>query len=176
MRTRRFSLWLVPFTLVVMAPAFGADPCAEYKWDIARERALHTGAAAEWVASGASVEQAALIKAERLYAVRLQPQEAVKLAAAPSKKMLADGASGGLLKLRVAEAGRYRIAVDTGLWLDLVRDGKLVDSNDFQGITECKTPRKIVLYDLPAGTEVVVQASASSTPDVRLSVTRVPTP
>jgi hypothetical protein len=171
MLARRSLFWLPSLMVASLGPVFAAEPCAEYKWDVSNERALYAGAS-ESVTSGASVEKAPSILPGRLYAVALQPQEALRFPAAPSKKMLADGASAGLLKLRIAEAGRYRISVDTGLWLDVVRDGKLVESHDFQGITECKAPRKIVLYDLPAGIDVYLQASASSASSVRLSVTR----
>lgn len=161
------------FISAAASPALAAgDPCAAFKWDASREVAIHR-TTAEALSAGRTASDAPTIQAERLYALALQPQESVTFVATPSKKQLADGASAGLLKLRVSEAGRYRIALDSGFWLDVVRDGKSLDSLDFNGSAECASPRKIVVYELPAGVDLFVQASAASSPSAKLSVTRV---
>jgi hypothetical protein len=123
--------------------------------------------------AGHGVDDAGALQPEVLYAVSLQPQEGVKFKVAPSKKMLDDGAHGGLLKLRVTEAGTYRVAIDSGFWLDVIVGDKPLPSLDFNGSAECAGPRKIVVYELPAGTDLTLQLSAASVSLARLSVTRV---
>lgn len=155
--------------------ALAADPCQAFKWDVAREVQLFatTGTA---LAVAASPADAPSIATGQLYALTLLPQESVRYDAPPTKRMLDDGAFGGVLKLRVPTAGAYRVAIDSGFWLDVVRDGKPLDSVDFNGSSECAGPRKIVVYDLPAGTELTLQLAAASGASARLSVTPVAAP
>ena len=93
--------------------------------------------------------------------------------APPSKKMLSDGAYAGVLRLKVAAAGAYRVAIDAGFWLDVVHDGKPLASVDFNGSANCDGPHKIVVYELPANAELYLQLSAVTGPQARLSVTQV---
>ncbi|MET0290931.1 MAG: hypothetical protein ABW136_01115 [Steroidobacteraceae bacterium] len=163
--------------VTVMLGAMGcahaaADPCTTFKWDASREVALHRTTASP-LAAGATVAQAPDLRTDTLYALTLKPQETLEFAAPPSKKMLDDGANAGLLKLRVSEAGQYRVAIDSGFWLDIVRDGKTLDSVDFNGSAQCAGPRKIVVYELPANVDLWLQISAAASPDARLTVTRV---
>lgn len=163
-------------TLALLAgSAQAADACTTYKWDVTREVQLYRTSPVA-VAAGTEAAAALSIAAGQLYALALQPQEKVRYPTAPSKKMLADGAFGGLLKLRVDRAGQYRIAIDSGYWLDVVHDGKQLATVDFNGNAGCDGPRKIVVYDMPAGVELVVQIAAASTQQVRLAVTPVAVP
>ncbi len=73
--------------------------------------------------------------------------------------MLAEGAFGGLMKLKVERAGAYRVSIDSGFWLDIVSAGKSLPALDFNGVRQCVGPHKIVVYDLPAGSELTLQRS-----------------
>lgn len=150
------------------------DGCTAFKWDVAAEVTLFRTAATVGAIAGQSATNAPTVEVGRLYAVTLVPEESVKFDAPASKRMLKDGASGGLLRLRASVAGRYRISVDSGVWLDVARDGKALDSVDFNGRTECNGgPTKIVVYDLPAGTDLLIQIGAAESARTRLAVTRV---
>jgi len=153
------------------APAFAADPCSSYKWNVAHEVHLFTTTPTE-ATVGTDADKAPVIATNRLYALALQPQQSVKYVASPSKPMLADGAYGGVIRFRVDEAGPHRIAIDSGFWLDVVRDGRPLQSVDFNGSRECAGPRKIVVYDLPAG-DLVLQLAAATGSSARLTVTPV---
>lgn len=155
--------------------AQAADACSSYKWDVTREVQLYRTAPLA-IAAGTEAAAAHPITTGKLYALTLQPQEKVRYPTAPSKKMLADGAFGGLLKLSVDRAGQYRIAIDSGYWLDVVHDGKQLATVDFNGSAGCDGPRKIVIYDMPAGVPLTVQLAAASTQQVRLTVTPVAVP
>ncbi len=148
-----------------------AEACS-FKWDAGREVQLYRTAPTAIIASAEPASAPAIVSGQ-LYALTLQPQEKVRYAMPPTKKMLADGAFGGVLKLRVDHAGQYRLAIDSGYWLDVVHDGKQLDAVDFNGSPGCDGPRKIVVYDLPAGTELTVQLAAASAAQARLTVTPV---
>lgn len=163
---------LVASLVLATSSLQAADGCAAYKWDASREVQLH---ATQPTAVAASADPAAApsITIDRLYALTLRPQGSVQYPMAPSKKTLADGAFGGMLKLKVERAGHYRLAIDSGYWLDVVHAGKQLDAADFNGSATCAGPRKIVVYDLPAGDELVVQIAAATGAQARLSVTPV---
>lgn len=153
-----------------VAPA--ADPCGEYKWDVSNEVRLFAGSPTALTA-GTALEKAPAIITGTLYALTLQPQETVRYPVAPSKKMLPDGSFGGLMKLRVASAGAYRVAIDAGFWVDVVSEGKSLQALDFNGQRQCVGPHKIVVYELPAGVDLTLQVAQSSETTARLTVTAV---
>lgn len=160
--------------VAAMGPAAMAadDPCTRFKWDVSQEVQLFQQAPAA-IAAGAGISDAPLIQTQTLYEARLQPQEGFGFAAPPSKKMLDDGAHAGLFRFRVTAAGHYRVAVDAGFWLDIVADGTPLDSLDFNGSTQCAGPRKVVVFDLPADTDLLLQFSAANAAQARFSVTQV---
>ncbi len=155
--------------------ALAADACRDYKWDISEEVRLFASNPTT-LAVAATVEKAPVIKTDTLYALTLQPQEAVRYPVAPSKKMLPDGSFGGLMKFSVARAGNYRVAIDAGFWLDVVHAGKSLAAQDFNGQRACVGPRKIVVYELPAGVELTLQIAQSTENTARLTVTPVAAP
>lgn len=149
-----------------------ADGCSAFKWDVSPEVQLYRSSPAT-VNAGTEAAGAPAISAGKLYVLALQAQEKVRYPTQPSKKMLADGSFGGLLKLKVDRAGHYRIAIDSGYWLDVVHDGRQLATVDFNGSATCDGPRKIVVYDLPAGAELTVQVAAASAAQARLAVSPV---
>lgn len=168
---RRFCLGCL-LASVIGSPAFAGDACSEFKWDASAERALFVGEA-KALAAGGSVESAPLIETGQLYRLALKAQSGIAFAAPPSKKMLADGASAGLVRFRTGAAGAYRISVDRGFWIDVVAAGEPLPSSDFSGAPGCGAPRKIVLYQLPANAELLLQLSAAPDAQVKVAVTAV---
>lgn len=164
------------FAAVLASTALHAradEACNGFKWDASHEHALFLGPATKTTA-GKDAASAPPLDADRLYAVALAPQEAVSLLSPPSKKMLNDGASAGLVRFKVASAGTYRVSLDTAFWIDLVVDGKTIPSIDFNGAHGCTTPRKIVVYDLPANRDITLQLGGQAAPEVRVALTPVP--
>lgn len=170
----RTRLALLTAGTLLATSGFAADACSAYKWDVSHEVRLY---ATVPLAAAASTEagKAPTIEAGKLYALTLQPQATVRYPTPPSKPMLADGAFGGLLKFTVPTAGQHRIAIDSGFWLDVVHDGKSLQSVDFNGSRDCNGPRKIVVYDLPAGTELTLQIAAATDGAARITITPVAT-
>ena len=168
---------LSALTVLMLAGATVAvaddDPCAGFKWNVTQEHALFSKTP-ESIAAGHDLASAPVMKAERLYELTLAPQEGVKFALPPGKKGLPDGAFAGLVHLQVPTAGAYRVSLDQGFWVDVVGNQKLIESTDFTGSHTCSGPRKIVLYNLPAGQDLVLQLSGAAKDRVRVTLTPAP--
>jgi hypothetical protein len=154
-------------------PALAADECTGFKWDVSKEHALFGGTAVTLV-SGKDATTAPTIDVNRLYLLQLTPQTAVAFTVPPGKKVPAEDAYAGLVVLKLAAPGNYRVSVDVPLWIDVVANGKLEAPVDYQGQQQCSAPHKIVEFDLSDASKFVVQISSSNTTNVRLSVTPTP--
>lgn len=172
-RTRvKYLIAFVAASLMAhVAQAVTAAACTGFKWDVSHELALMQGTAQALVAArkpGSSVPQA---KVDVLYALKLSGQADVTFAAAPGKGSKAADAQAGLVQFQVPRAGRYRISITSGHWVDVVSDGQLVPSVGFQGHAGCERPRKLVEFDLPAGKPLLLQFSGDSDQDVTFAIT-----
>jgi hypothetical protein len=174
MRTRHDTCAAIAAAVIWMvAPDASAAGACSFKWDVTHEMALYA-TPPQRLAAGSNTADAPAIDAGRLYALELWPQEAVRYSVAPSKKMLADGAFGGVLRLKVNATGQYRVAIDAGFWLDLLADGKALATVDFNGTNDCSDgPRKIVVFDIPADAELLLQISAATAAAAKLTVTAI---
>jgi hypothetical protein len=157
----------------ISAPAFSADECRDFKWDVSKERALFAGPAAELV-GGADLNSAPVIMPDRLYRLQLAAQSTVRFAAAPGKTTPADGAYAGLVKLTIAKSGSYRVAIDAGFWIDVVSNHALLSATDFQGQHDCRAPHKIVQFEFTAMQPLILQLSGASADHILLTITPTP--
>jgi hypothetical protein len=162
--------WALLLAALLSGIAQAQDGCAGFGSQYAHELSLFQTEAAPLVA-GHDAGSAPLLEPDRLYELRLAPQAQLSFAAKPGKTMLADGASAGLVRMRVPSAGRYRVAISGAYWIDVVDAGKPIVSVDFLGRQGCDQPHKIVIYDLPAQRELVLQLSGGIGERVRLAVT-----
>jgi hypothetical protein len=152
--------------------ALGDDPCAGFKWDVSKERALF-GSSAERETAGKDRSSAAVVAPDRLYQLQLTPQEQVTFSTSPGKKTVSEGNFAGLVVLKISSSGSYRISVDLPLWIDVAANGTLVRAKDYEGQQGCSAPHKIVEFDLENGQPTLLQLSGASKATVRLTVTRV---
>jgi molybdate transport system substrate-binding protein len=123
------------------ARAADTDPCSRFIWDVSRELAVMKQApraVAAAVKPGADVPR---IEPETLYEVKLADQSAVTFVAKPGKPTLNDGAHAGFVQFRVEKAGRYRVSITSGHWIEIVDGRQLVSSRDFQGQRSCQRPQ-----------------------------------
>jgi len=167
------SLLVTVFMTGAVAPAFADDPCVDFKWDVTQERALFNGPAAS-LAGGKDQISAAVVAPDHLYQVHLIPQDQVKFAVPPGKKMLTGVAYAGLAILKIPAPGSYRIAIGIPLWIDVVSNGKLVPANDFEGKRGCSAPHKIVEFVLTRTRPFVLQFSGATQDNIRVTITRTP--
>jgi hypothetical protein len=169
--------WLVIAAVVTVgarsAIAAEAPGCTHFAWDVSHELAVmkqtpHTLAAATQPGS-----QTPWLQLDTLYELRLAGQSGVTYAVKPAKLTPPDGARGGLVRFRVDKAGLYRISISSRHWIDVADRGQLINSHDFPGARDCERPHKIVEFELPAGTELVLQFSGSTESAVVVGITAV---
>jgi hypothetical protein len=168
------------FELIAMAgqaaSAADTDPCTRFTWDVSHVVALMKQTPRAVVATVKSSAHVPQIEPEKLYEVKLAGQSGVTFVAKPSKPTLNDDTHAGLVRFRVEKAGRYRVAITSGHWIDIVDGTQLVSSRDFQGQRGCERPHKIVEYELPAGRELTLQFSGSTDAQMIVAITAVSTP
>jgi hypothetical protein len=146
------------------------DPCAKFSWNVEHERALFA-AAPQSIAAGHDAASAPQLETDRLYQLQLTASAQVTLSLPPGKKTAVDHGYAGMARLALRQPGNYRMSVDQSVWIDIVADGKMIDSADFQGRPGCMAPHKIVQYSLPAGRELLLQLSGAPSADVRVTIT-----
>lgn len=82
-------------------------------------------------------------------------------------------AHGGLLRIVVDQPGTYRVALSSGAWIDLVRDGEAAASTAHGHGPACSTIRKMVDFPLQPGA-YVLQISANAEPDISVLAAKLP--
>jgi hypothetical protein len=147
-------------------------PCRSAGWNLERELALMAADAAE-IEAGTRSAAAPRIEPESVYRVSLVPVGAVRFASQPERASIAPEARGGLVRLGIPSAGRYRVTLDAAQWIDAVQGGKRLVSTRFIGRPACPRLHKVVEFELVAG-EALLQLSVGSADRVRLLVTRAP--
>jgi len=171
---RRTACALLIFVAAAAARTLAEDdPCAGFKWDVSKERALFASAALS-LPSGKDGASAASVATARRYLIELSPASQVTFPLTPGKPLPAENSYAGLISLHVPSAGHYRVAVDLPLWIDVVSNGKLLPPVDYEGQHDCHAPRKIVEFALEGKRHWILQLSGASEAAVNLVVTRVP--
>jgi hypothetical protein len=168
-----FSFLIALILAGAALPALADEGCLDFKWDVSKERALFAGTPSS-LAAGKDSKSAPVVVPNRLYALRLLPQEQVAFAVSSSRKMATPSVYGGLATLKIAAPGSYRIAVDLPFWIDVVSNGTLKQPTDFQGQHSCSAPHKIVEFELAGAQPFVLQFSNAAQDSVLIAVTRTP--
>lgn len=93
--------------------------------------------------------------------------------APPPEHAPAPGTDSGQFTFSVPAAGRYRIALGSAVWVDVVRNGQTMPTSAHGHGPDCTGIRKMVDYRLQPG-QYVLQVSGSVTTGTRLMVARLP--
>jgi hypothetical protein len=150
----------------------GPGGCESFTWDVSHELDV-LGKPAQSANAGTDGKKPVHLNLDQHYLVKLVPQSKVKFAVKPGKSMPDDAAQAGVFSFHTPKAGKYRISVTTGHWLDVL-DGRLVVvSQDFQGQRGCAKVHKIVQYELSGNKDFVLQFSGGTEPNVNLAITQV---
>ncbi len=171
------SLTLTALISTGLASGAGAqelvdDPCAGFKWDVGKERALFASAAVPQ-AAGKDSGSAPVLLPNRLYRLVLKPLEQVSFSAPPGKTPSDQGTFAGLAALQIPSSGSYRISVDLPLWIDVAVNGERVPPRDYEGQRSCDAPHKIVVFDLDAKKPLLLQFSGAAQGSLRVTITGV---
>ncbi len=171
-RLRAIWALAVAISAVASMAAHAADPCDGSNWNVSHERAVFATPAVA-IAAAAAAGPAPMLALDKLYDIALTPQDKVHFVLPPEKEVLTDGAYAGVVTLHIASAGKYRVSMSDGFWIDLIADGKFVPTDDFTGLHGCRAPRKIVQFVLPAG-DLTLQFANTNSPSVQVTVTAAP--
>jgi hypothetical protein len=80
-----------------------------------------------------------------------------------------DGTFGGYFPLDIATAGRYRVGLSQGAWIDLVQKGEKLKPADHAHAPACSGMAKIVGFDLQPG-RYWLQLSEAKEPSIGVMV------
>lgn len=120
----------------------------------------------------ASASSAATLPLGAAVKATLLPAAAVSLTV-PVAKPAAAGSNAGVFSFTVPTAGRYRVSLGTGAWIDVIADGKAVASVAHGHGAPCSGVRKMVDFDLTPGS-YRLQLVGSAAPTVDVLVARLP--
>lgn len=112
--------------------------------------------------------KAAVLAVGKAVRADLAPTGDVKYVLRPEKPG-GPGSYGGLFALDIVEAGDYRVALGAGAWIDMVRDGKAVESVGHAHGPDCSGIRKMVDFALTPG-RYILQIAASGEPGIGVLV------
>ena len=170
---KRFAALSLVSLVASTAFAADADPCKAFKWDVSHELAVFTQAPESVVAATSTANAAPELRLDKLYEVKLTDQGSVTFAVPPVKPTLPDGTQAGMVQFKSAAAGRYRVAITSHHWLDVIDGQAPIKSRDFHSAHGCQRPQKIVEFDLPAQRPLTLQLSGASETPVTLAITEV---
>ena len=137
--------------LLLQAPA--ADPaCANAR--VAMPAELAAWGSTVPVTAGTQAGDGATLALGQAATVALHRAGTLKLDPAPAKPAAADS-FGGTLRLSVAQAGSYRVALGSGAWVDILRGGKAIAAAAHAHGPRCTGIAKIVDFRLDPGTYVI---------------------
>ncbi len=150
-----------------VAHAQAPTNCANFKWDITRERG--------WIlaSTGALKSGDSFALAPKGFKVALAPDAQLHFAAPPERAPL-PGRFGAILTLQgLPKPGVYQIALANEAWIDIVENGKSLKSIDFSGQKNCPGVRKSVRFKL-TDTHVILQISNAPHANTRIAVAAKP--
>lgn len=160
-----------PLTALAQQNSVAADPCARYKWDVTRERALFAAPASP-IAAAKDGRSPPRIATDHAYRVELAPAAQVVFPTSPGKTSPPEGNYSGVLSFEAPVSGNYRVAVDLAMWIDVVADSRLLPASDYEGQHSCDAPRKIVQFALEAKKPLILQLSGAGEAAVRITIVR----
>ena len=161
---------LVLTAIVTAAPALAEEmsaPCPQPVIPAAELAPWTTPTRITAAASDANLPQARL-RVGQAAVVALHPAEAVRYPATPGKA----GVQGGLVEVTIAQAGTYRVALGAPGWVDVLAEGKPVQSIAHGHGQPCSGIRKIVDFPLRPGRHIVVLSAGAVEPMQMLVVRR----
>jgi hypothetical protein len=146
--------WTMKIPLIVLALciatlAFAQEPvgCDKFKWPLDKERATLTGSDPPKVDSGSRINW----RLPFATIVALEPLAEAKLPMAPERAPKSNESFAGFIQSPAPnKAATYKITLSSDGWIDVVQDGRRVQSITSAGARGCDGVRKSVKFDLVA--------------------------
>lgn len=175
--------WLLVVALLAAphAGAEGTGGCDAFTRDLSREfELLH--APAQLIGANENIKQAGpALLPDRHYTLVLLPQERIGFVVPPAREARDPDPQGGIFYFHADTAGRHRIAIDTGHWVDVIDSGSnvldpavahVLPSVAHESQDGCKELHKVVAFDLEAGKTYRLHFSGRSAPRVNVVISR----
>ena len=124
------------------------------------------------VKAGATPDKATRLTLGTAATAALLPTPSVTYALRPEKPG-GSVSSGGLFAFEVSAAARYRVALGSGAWVDVLQGTSAAVSVAHGHGPACSTIRKMVDFDLQPG-RYLLQVAGNGTPSLPLMVSRLP--
>jgi hypothetical protein len=156
---------LLSSLLVLSSPAY-AQPCAMPEGDYTQ----WSNPAAITAAHDAGTALSIPLKIAKL--VQLNPITLVHYRQTPAKIGAADS-YGGLLRLHIAKAGTYRVALSAPAWIDVLGPQGEQQAIAHSHGPDCSGIRKMVDFNLAEG-DYLVQIAASAAPSITVMALPLP--
>jgi len=131
------------------APVLAQEPsgCDKFKWPLDKERATLTGTDLPKVTSGSRIDW----RLPFATIVSLVPLADAKLPIPPERAPKTNESFAGFIQSPPpAKAATYKITLSAEGWIDIVQDGRRVESKTSTGVKGCPGVRKSVKFDLAA--------------------------
>lgn len=160
----RGAAWILAgcSALLVATGSLAAEVgCERLAWNLDAERAL--------MAAATEGDPGAVPPLARRLAAR--PLADAGLPRPPERAPREPDARAAHTTVSVAEAGLYRVTLDSDGWLDVVQDGVYRRAEAFTGVRGCPGIRKSVRFRLDAA-PAIIQVTGASAPSVTVAVTR----
>lgn len=126
------------------------NACNEFVWPLETERAWFRSPDVIPLKSG---DTFATPPADKAISLRLRPAASVELPAPPTSTPKAEDAEryAGFVRFDNIPEGHYQIAISDHGWLDVVQEGKALESTGHTGSPKCSDLRKSVRFEMASG-------------------------
>lgn len=161
---------LVACFAAALAFAHEGGDCSAFTWDVSRELAAMRTPAIPVAATVKSAPESPALSLGKHYSATLQPQDSVTFVAPPARQRKADKPMAGLLHFKTEKAGRYRVALSSRHWIDLLDGAAMIDSTSHEGRGGCALIHKVVEFELPASRVITLQLSGGDAAVVGITV------
>jgi hypothetical protein len=161
---RSFVLSLAAIFIAPAALAAEPSGCDKFAWPLEKERQMLSEA--QEAALGSLLDR----DGGRAVKIELQPLETAKLVNVPARKPKNTPSFAGYVNFGAARAGRYKISLSEGAWIDVIQDTHDLKSVAFTGATDCPNIRKSVKFELGAD-PFTLQVSDAPSPAIAVVVT-----
>ncbi|MBL8269585.1 MAG: molybdate ABC transporter substrate-binding protein [Steroidobacter sp.] len=140
--------------------------CSGFRFDVSKELKLFGGKPRT-----VSAANAPTLDVNQLYSLDLAEQSKVSFVQAPAKATVPEGSFAGVFKVTSPRAQTIRVTATEAAWLDVLGDGKLLESNRHTGSGNCNLLRKVVEFTVTPDKPVTIQVSGSTVKQIKLAVT-----
>jgi hypothetical protein len=181
MRPSEMFVRCIVFSLMLAAPCSAAlaqetsgsqSPCAALDTSLPQALSGWTSKAPLRSATGEAGLPAATLRLGHAAQATLFHTRGVTYVVEPGKPG-GSVAYGGILAVKIGEAGIYQVSLNSGAWIDMVLGASKMAATAHGHGPKCSSIRKVVAFPLKPG-DYIVQISANAAPTLDIMISRQP--